>query len=108
MKANEPKIGETSRWGNKCIAEGCTSNQHHPSKLCSWHNVHGKNQKRNDYYTKSKNGILVDSKTYIDYLKASEYKESYKQFWEEEFLFQLNDRGQRSREMRNGKWDNKC
>lgn len=31
-------------------------------------------------WAKSKNGLLIENKTYIDYLKESEYRESYKQF----------------------------
>lgn len=46
--------------------------------------------KPKERYSKTKSGLLVENKTYLDYLKASEYKDSYKQFCADYYLYYRN------------------
>lgn len=72
MKLNEPKQNEIDKWPKTCKKEGCVNPRAFSGNYCTWHKVHGK--------TATKSGIILEHKDYIDYLKDSEYKESYKKF----------------------------
>jgi hypothetical protein len=58
MKACEPKSTEQSKWNRATRVLDCKRKQ----------------------YSKTNSGILVETKTYVDYLKESSYRESYKKF----------------------------